>query len=63
MAKKWIQEAIKKPGALKKTLKGKGLLKGEAKVTQTVLGKAMPSAGPKTKKRIQLAKTLGKLRK
>jgi len=63
MVKKWIQEAIKKPGALKQTLKKQGLLKGEAKVTETVLGKASKHAGPKTKKRIALARTLKKLRK
>jgi hypothetical protein len=63
MAKKWIQKAIKKPGALKKTLKSKGLLKGEAPVTETVLGKAAKSAGPVTKNRINLARTLRKLKK
>lgn len=62
MAKKWIAGAIKKPGALRETAKRAGLVKGEAPVTQTVLGKLEKSKSPVTKKRVQLAKTLAKLR-
>jgi hypothetical protein len=61
MAKKWIQGAIKKKGALRKTLK---LKKGE-KVTLAKLNKYGKKKGisTKTKRRIALAKTLSKLRR
>ena len=61
MAKKWIQGAIKKKGALRKQLK---LKKGE-KVTAKKLNKLAKKKGitSTTKRRIALAKTLGKLRK
>lgn len=57
--KKWIQSAIKHPGALRKTLKVK---KGE-KIPESKLNKAEHSKNPKTRKRAALAKTLNKLRK
>ena len=58
---KWIQKAIKKPGALRRTLK---LKKGE-KVTAKKLNAYSKKKGisTKTKRRIALAKTLGKLRR
>jgi hypothetical protein len=60
MAKeKWIQEAIKKPGALRKTLKVK---KGE-KIPESKLKKAESSKNPKTVKRALLAETLKKMHK
>lgn len=59
MAKKfWIQEAIKKPGALREELhvkKGKKIPKGKLK--------AAAKKGGKEGKRARLAITLGKLRK
>ena len=58
MAKKWIQEAIKKPGALRRTLKVK---KGE-KIPVTRLQKAAKQKGI-TGQRARLAITLSKLRK
>ena len=55
MAKEnWIQDAIKKPGALRKTLKVK---KGE-KIPASKLKKAEKSKNPKTRKRAILAETL-----
>lgn len=59
MAKKWIQEAIKKPGALRKTL---GVKKGQ-KITQAQLSKALKSKNPTTRKRAVLARTLIRLSK
>ena len=57
---KWIQNAIKKPGALRRTLK---LKKGE-KVTTKKLSALKKKKGisTTTKRRIALAKTLGKIR-
>lgn len=54
MAKKWIQGAIKHPGALRKTL---GVKKGE-KIAAAKLKKAEDSKNPKTRKRAALAETL-----
>lgn len=55
----WIAGAIKKPGALRKTL---GVKKGE-KIPLSKLKKAEHSKNPKTRKRAELAETLRKLRK
>lgn len=59
MAKKWIQEAIKKPGALRKSLHVK---KGK-KIPASKLKKSEHSKNPKLRKRAQLAETLKKLHK
>ena len=59
MAEKWIQKAIKKPGALRKTL---GVKKGE-KIPAAKLEKATHSKNPTTAKRARLAMTLKKLSK
>ncbi len=60
MAKKmWIQEAIKKPGALHEALHVK---KGE-KIPAAKLKKAEHSKNPTMKKRAVLAETLKKLHK
>lgn len=60
MAKKnFIKDAIKKPGALRKTLKVK---KGE-KIPDSKLEKAIHSKNDKTRARANLAKTLKKLHK
>lgn len=60
MAKKrFIQEAIKKPGALRKSLHVK---EGE-KIPTAKLKKAEHSKNATTRKRAVLAETLGKLRK
>lgn len=57
--KKWIQGAIKHPGALRKTLHVK---EGE-KIPESKLKKAEHSKNPKTRKRAQLAETLKKMHK
>ena len=58
MAEKWIQGAIKKPGALRKSLHVK---KGE-KIPEKKL-KAAENKGGKMGKRAHLAETLKKLHK
>lgn len=57
--KKWIQSAIKKPGALRKALHVK---EGE-KIPESKLKKAEHSKNPKTRKRAVLAETLKKMHK
>lgn len=57
--KKFIQKAIKHPGALRRSLHVK---KGE-KIPSAKLKKAEHSKNPKTRKRAVLAETLKKLRK
>jgi hypothetical protein len=57
--KKWIQKAIKHPGALRKTLHVK---EGE-KISASKLKKAEHSKSPTTRKRAHLAETLRKLHK
>jgi hypothetical protein len=59
MSSKWIQEAIKKPGALKKSL---GVKKGE-KIPEAKLKKAEHSKNPITAKRAHLAETLKNMHK
>jgi hypothetical protein len=58
MAEKWIQKAISKPGALKKSL---GVKKGE-KIPAGKLAKAAKAPG-KMGQRARLAKTLKGLKK
>jgi hypothetical protein len=58
MAKKWIQEAIKKPGALRKAL---GAKRGQ-KIPKKKLEAAAKKKG-KLGQEARLAKTLGKLRR
>ncbi len=58
MAKNWIQDAIKKPGALHEEL---NVPKGK-KIPQKKLKKAAKKGG-KVGKRARLAETLSKLRK
>ena len=58
MAEKWIQKAIKKPGALRKYL---GVKKGE-KIPTKKLAAAAKKPGV-TGQRARLAETLGKLGK
>lgn len=57
--KKWIQKAIKKPGALHKAL---GVPEGK-KIPEGKLEKAEHSKSPKMRKRATLAETLKKMRK
>lgn len=57
MAKKWIQGAIKHPGALHKEL---GVAKGK-KIPEKKLKAAEKSKNPLEAKRARLAETLGKM--
>ena len=57
MAEKWIQKAIKNPGALHKSLK----VPAGQKIPAAKLAKAAKSSNPTLAKRANLAKTLGKL--
>lgn len=59
MAEKWIQDAIKHKGSLKKALHVK---KGE-KIPNAKLKKAEHSKNPKLRKKAVLAETLKKMRK
>lgn len=59
MAEKWIQKAIKKPGALHREL---GVPEGE-KIPAKKLAKAAKSKSSLLRKRVALAKTLSKLHK
>lgn len=58
-AKKWISKAIKHPGALHKALHVK---EGE-KIPAKKMAKASHSKSPLMRKRVALAKTLGKMHK
>lgn len=61
MAKdKWIQGAIKKPGALRAAL---GVKKGQDIPASKLKAAADGKYGPKTEKRAELAQTLKKLKK
>ena len=57
--KNWIASAIKKPGALRKTLN----VKKDETIPGTLLKKAEKSKNPLTRKRANLAETLKKMRK
>lgn len=59
MSKNWIQNAIKKPGALHKNL---GVSIGK-KIPESKLNKATSSSDITTRKRAILAKTLSKFKK
>ena len=56
--KKWIQKAIKRPGALRKKA---GVKKGE-KIPVSKLRSMSKSKNPRTKKQAQLALTFRKMR-
>jgi len=60
MAKKWIQGAIKHPGAFKAKAKAAGM--STSAYASKVLKKGS-GASTATKKQASLAKTLGKMRK
>lgn len=57
MKENWIAGAVKKPGALRKTL---GVKKGE-KIPAKLLKKAEKSKNPLTRKRAVLAETFKKM--
>ena len=59
MSENFIKDAIKKPGALRKTL---GIKKGET-ISEAKLEKAEHSKNPRIKKEAVLARTLKKFNK
>lgn len=59
-SKKWIQDAIKRPGAFKKKAKTAGM--STSKYASKVLKKGS-KASTRTKRQAALAKTLGKIRR
>ncbi|WP_420961080.1 hypothetical protein [Brucella sp. IR073] len=63
MAEDWIAGAIKKPGSLRATAKRDGLIKGNEPLTRADLHKFADSHSATTRRRAQLAETLGKIRK
>jgi len=62
MAKQWIQSAIKRPGALTRTAKRLGLLKGDETLSVSDLAKLMAHANKtgntRLKRQVNLARTL-----
>jgi hypothetical protein len=63
---RWIQRAIRNPGALRRTAKRMGLIKGDEKLSETDLNK-LASRARKTgdttlMRRVNLARTLRKLK-
>ena len=67
MAEKWIQKAIKKPGALRATAKRMKLLKEGETISASDLAKmkkkAEQTGNKKLMARVNLAKTLKKMKK
>lgn len=62
--KKWIQDAVKKPGALKATAKAHGAVAKDGDIKKSFLDKAAKGKyGKKTERRAELAKTFEKMRK
>jgi len=63
---RWIQRAIRNPGALRRTAKRMGLIKGDEKLSDTDLHKLASRArktGDNTlMRRVSLARTLRKLK-
>lgn len=60
---KWIQDAIKRPGALREKAKKMGLIKGKETMSAEDLGILEKSSNPLTRKQAALAKTLRKFKK
>ena len=63
---RWIQRAIRNPGALRRTAKRMGLIKGDEKLSETDLNK-LASRARKTgdttlMRKVNLARTLRKLK-
>lgn len=62
MTKKWIQKAIKRPGALRAKAKADGGLDKKGKIKESFLNKEAKSKNPRTRKQANLAKTLKKMK-
>lgn len=61
--KKFIQKAIKRPGALRAKAKRKGLVKEDDSLSQSDLARLAKPGSTRTKRQVALARTLKKLRK
>lgn len=59
MAKKFLKQAIKHPGALRATAKRMGLISGDETLSQSDLDK-LKAKGGKTAQRARLAETMKK---
>jgi len=62
VAKKWIQSAIKHPGALRETAKREGAITKEGTISKSWLAEKAQQGGT-VGKRARLAETLSKLSK
>lgn len=62
---KWIQKAVKKPGALRAKAKAAGAIKKDGNISKTWMEKKLksPKTSTTTKRQINLAKTLSKQRR
>lgn len=64
---KWMQKAVKRPGALRKTAKRMGLIKGDEKLSKSDLdkleAKARRTGNKRLLKQVVLARTFKKYRK
>lgn len=63
MAGKWIQKAIKRPGALREKARRRGLWKPGQKLSASDLALLGKSKDTRTKRQVALARTLKKMRK
>lgn len=59
---KFMQKAVRKPGALRATARKDGLIKGDEKLSGSDLTKLKQSPNPTTRKRAVLAETFAKTR-
>ena len=62
MVAKWIQKAVKRPGALTTKAKKAGGINKEGKIKSSFIAKETHSANPRTRKQANLAKTFAKFR-
>jgi hypothetical protein len=58
VARKFIQQAIKHPGALRATAKSRGLIKGKEPLSESDLDILAKSGDTTTKQRVALARRL-----
>lgn len=63
MSKRFIQHAIKRPGALRAKAKRMGLIKGDEPLSKEDLQKLAAKGDTRTKRQVNLARTLKKLSK
>lgn len=59
---KWMQGAVKHPGALRATAKRMGMIKGDQMLTPSILSELAKSKNPTTRRRATLAQTFAKYR-